>query len=157
MLIILQVHAALSEEDKVNMCYGLNYEKLSSEVYEHLTQNKKFPSKLAVQTLISQQCKLKSMRRGTDHPKPVIDSSRSFADIDIKGKKDEACEPIVIYATKLDIPAENEKLRANLQGMQWRVVELEKLRAKMQNQMTKMLKLRSSGHRNGRSLPRLCS
>ncbi|XP_058210685.1 BTB/POZ domain-containing protein At3g22104-like isoform X1 [Rhododendron vialii] len=153
----LEVHAALSEEEKVNVCYGLNYEKLSSEVYKHLTQNKKFPSKSAVQTLISPQCNLKSLRGGTDHREPFIDSSRSFAEIDIKGKKDEACEQIVLYARKLDLPAENEKLRANLQGMQWRVAELEKLRAKMQNQMTKMLKSRSSSHRNGRSLPRLCS
>ncbi|KAI8558330.1 hypothetical protein RHMOL_Rhmol04G0083100 [Rhododendron molle] len=153
----LEVHAALSEEEKVNVCYGLNYEKLSSEVYKHLTQNKKFPSKSVVQTLISPQCNLKTLRGGTDHPKPFIDSSCSFADIDIKGKKDEACEQILLYVRKLDLPAENEKLRANLQGMQWRVAELEKLRAKMQNQMTKMLKSRSSSQRNGRSLPRLCS
>ncbi|KAH7843428.1 hypothetical protein Vadar_016521 [Vaccinium darrowii] len=111
----LQVHTALSEEEKVNVCCGLNYEKLSSEVYKHLSQNKKFPSNSAVQVLISQQCKLKSIRGGTDGPKPFIDSLCKFVDIDSERKKDGDSEQIVLYAGKLDLPAENEKLRENLQ------------------------------------------
>lgn len=74
-----------------------------------------------------------------------------------KVKKEETCEQIVLYAGRLDISSENEKVRANLQGMQWRVLELEKVCKKMQNQMAKMMKSRLSSQSNARSLPRLCS
>jgi len=70
------------------------------------------------------------------------------------GNKD---QQIVLYAGKLDLSIENEKLKEHLQGMQWRVLELEKVCRKIQNQMAKMLKSRISSHNNARSLPRLCS
>ncbi|KAA8526463.1 hypothetical protein F0562_008334 [Nyssa sinensis] len=152
----LEVHAGFSEEEKMNICCGLNYEKLSSETCKHLAQNTKFPSKLAVQALISQQCKLKNLLQGTNQPYPFIDSPCSSVEIDTKEKKDEANEEIVLYAGKIDLLAENEKLRAHLQGVQWRVLELEKVCRKMQTQMTKIMKSRLSKHSNARSLPRLC-
>ncbi|THG20520.1 BTB/POZ domain-containing protein At3g22104-like isoform X2 [Camellia sinensis] len=153
----LEVHARLTEEEQIKLCCGLNYEKLSSEVCNRLAQNEKFPSKLAIQALFSQQCKLKSLLTETNQTKPFIDSPLSFVDIDTKGKEDESCEQIVVYAGKLDLSAENEKLRAHLQGMQWRVLELEKDCRKMQSQMTKIMKSRLSSHSNAKSLPRLCS
>uniref|UniRef100_A0A5B7AT68 NPH3 domain-containing protein n=1 Tax=Davidia involucrata TaxID=16924 RepID=A0A5B7AT68_DAVIN len=150
----LEVHAGLSEEERTNICCGLNYEKLSSETCNYLAQNAKFPSKSAVQAFIYQQCKLKNLLQDTIQPNPFIDSPCSLMEIDTKGKKDEAFEEIVLCAGKLDLSAENEKLRAHLQGVQWRVLELEKVCRKMQTQMTKIMKSRLS---NARSLPRLCS
>ncbi|KAF5950109.1 hypothetical protein HYC85_012102 [Camellia sinensis] len=140
----LEVHAGLSEEEKINVCYGLNYEKLSPEAFNHLAQNEKFPSKSAAQALISQHGKLKSLLPVTDQSKSFIDSPCSSVDIDTEGRKDDACEQVVLYAGKLDLSAENEKLRSHLQGMQWRVLELEKACKKMQTQMTKIMKSRLS-------------
>ncbi|XP_052179194.1 BTB/POZ domain-containing protein At3g22104 isoform X2 [Diospyros lotus] len=153
----LQVHAGLSDEEKIHICCGLNYEKLSSEACIHLAQNKRFPSKSAVQALISQHSKLKNLLQETNQTNPSIESPCSFPDTDTKDKKDEACDQIVLYAGRLDISAENEKLRAHLQGMQWRVLELEKVCKKMQTQMTKIMKSRLSSQNSARSLPRLCS
>ena len=83
------------------------------------------------------------MLRETDQTKPFIDSLPGFLDIDAE-KKGEACEQIVVYAGNIDRSTENEKLRAHLQGMQWRVMELEKLCGKMQQQMAKIMKSRLS-------------
>ncbi|KAG5628241.1 hypothetical protein H5410_013459 [Solanum commersonii] len=66
----------------------------------------------------------------------------------------EACSHL---ARKLDLSIENEKLKEHLQGMQWRVLELEKVCRKIQNQIVKILKSRVSSHNYARSLPRLCS
>ena len=154
---LVQIHTGLSEEEKINLCCGLNYEKLSSEACNHLAQNKKFPSELAVHALFSRQCKLKSLLQETNQTNYFIDSPCSFVDIDTEGKKDEACEQIVLYAGKLDLLPENEKLKTHLKGMQGRVLELEKVCRKMQTQMTKIMKSRLSSHNNARSIPRLCS
>ncbi|CAH2057397.1 unnamed protein product, partial [Thlaspi arvense] len=138
--------------------FGLNYEKLSSEACDHLTRNRKFPSESATQALISQQCKLRSLLQETDPAQTFVDSPCSLAGIDLKEKKyDEACEQIVLYAGKLNLSSENDKLRAHLQGMQWRVLELEKVCRKMQSQMAKIMKSRLSSQSTARSLPKLCS
>ncbi|XP_016470350.1 BTB/POZ domain-containing protein At3g22104-like isoform X1 [Nicotiana tabacum] len=149
-----EVHSGLCEEEKMKICSGLNYEKLSSEACNHLAQNKKFPSKSAGQALITQQVKLKSLLQETNQASPYVDSHCSFAEAENTGKED---QQIVLYAGKLDLSTENEKLKVHLQGMQCRVLELEKVCRKMQNQMAKMLKSRVSSHNNARSLPRLCS
>jgi hypothetical protein len=69
-------------------------------------------------------------------------------------KEKDSNDQIILYAKKFDLSMENEKLRANLQGMQWKVMEIEKVCMKMQIQMVKMTKSTkiSSG-----SLPKLCS
>ncbi|KAK6918916.1 NPH3 domain [Dillenia turbinata] len=144
----LQVHGVLSAEEKMKVCCTLNYDKLSSEVCMHLAQNTKFPSKCAIQALTAQQSKLKSLLHETNQP----DSPSDFKESDCK-VKDEDSEQIVLYAGKLNVLSENEKLRAHLQGMQWRVMELEKVCKKMQTQMTKIMKSRSPS--SARSLPRL--
>jgi hypothetical protein len=152
------VHTGLSEEEKMKICCALNYEKLSAEACIHLSQNKRFPSKSAVRALMSQEVKLKSLLKTTDKMKCYIDSPSGVSEIGRKGKKNEASEQIVLYAGKLDPPTNNEKLRAHLQGMQWRVTELEKICLKMQTQMTKIVKSRVSSHSSTpRSLPKLCS
>ncbi|XP_058220229.1 BTB/POZ domain-containing protein At3g22104-like isoform X2 [Rhododendron vialii] len=155
----LEVHDWLSEEEKLNLCCGLNYEKLSLQACDQLAQNPKFPSKSAVQALISQHSKPKCLLHETNQPKPFIDSPCSSVDIDTNRKKDEAHQQIVPYAGNLDISSENEKLKAHLQGMQRRVVELEKVCKKMQTQMTKIMKSRlsSQSSASARSLPKLCS
>ncbi|CAK9161374.1 unnamed protein product [Ilex paraguariensis] len=153
----LEVHADLSDEEKIRICCGLNYEKLSLEACNHLAQNPKFPSKSANHALLTQQSKLKSLLQDTNQQKPFKDSPCSFVETENKEKKDEACEQIVLYAGKLDLSTENEKLRAHLQGMQWRVLELEKVCRKMQSQMAKMMKSRLSSRNNARSVSRLCS
>ncbi|XVF01843.1 hypothetical protein REPUB_Repub04eG0124000 [Reevesia pubescens] len=155
--IYLEVHAGLSEEEKMKICCSLNYEKLSTDACIHLSQNAKFPSKSAVQALISQQLKLKNLLQGTKNDKHYTDSPCNFTETRGKAKKDEASEQIVLYSGRLDISADNEKLRANLQGMQWRVMELEKVCKKMQTQMAKIMKSNASSHSTSRSLPRLCS
>ncbi|KAK9285896.1 hypothetical protein L1049_025097 [Liquidambar formosana] len=99
----LEVHAGLSEEEKMKICCTLNYEKLSSETCTHLAQNTRFPSKTAVQGLMSQQFRLKSLFQDTDDPKPLVDSPCSFTEIGITGKKDESSEQVVLYAGKLDV------------------------------------------------------
>lgn len=153
----LEVHSGLPDEEKLKICCALNYEKLSAEICIHLSQNTKFPSKATVQGVVSQQYKLKSLLQGTNISQQDTDLSCTSIEIRSKGKKDETSEQVVLYAGKLDVISDNEKLKAHLQGMQWRVMELEKVCRKMQTQMAKIMKSRVSSHGHSRSLPRLCS
>ncbi|XP_028787905.1 BTB/POZ domain-containing protein At3g22104-like isoform X1 [Neltuma alba] len=156
----LKVHAGLCEEERVKISCGLNYEKLSAEACLHLSRNTNFPSNSAVQALISQQSKLSNLLQGT----PTTPSSTSFtdspgssSDAGKKGRKGKTSEQVVLYSGKFDVSADNENLRAHLQGMQWRVMELEKICKKMQTQMAKISKSRASGNSYALSLPKLCS
>lgn len=149
----------MSQEEKLKICCGLNYEKLSPQACLHLSKNKKFPSKSAVQALISEQSKLKNLLHATTTPisTPYNESLCGSSSASQKGKKDKTSEQLVLYAGNFDIQPDNEKLRAHLQGMQWRVMELEKICRKMQTQMAKMTKSKASGHSYAKSLPKLCS
>ncbi|CAI0550248.1 unnamed protein product [Linum tenue] len=152
----LEAHTGLSNEEKMKICCALNYEKVSAEVCMHISQNKKFPSRTAIQALMSQQVKLKNLLQPTNATTCFVDSPcSSLGEPDQKGNKDE--QQIVLYAAKLDFSADNERLRAHLQGMQWRVMELEKVCRKMQTQMTKMMKSKTPNRSSSRSLPKLCS
>ncbi|GFP93770.1 BTB/POZ domain-containing protein at3g22104 [Phtheirospermum japonicum] len=155
MNLYLEVHSALSEERKMKICSGLNYEKLSTETFNHLIQNTNFPPKYATQALMSRQRKLKSLIQDTDLAGRLSLSSETA----VKGtRKCEGSRDIVLYAQKLNHwDDENENLKAHLQGMQWRVLELEKVCRKMQFEMAKMTKSRLSSHNNATSLPKLCS
>ncbi|KAF5201394.1 BTB/POZ domain-containing protein [Thalictrum thalictroides] len=154
----LEVHGGLSEEEKTIICSTLNYEKLSVEACKHLAQNSKFPATTAVQLLSSQQSKLKSLLQETSEPIFSSELSCTYSEIDNKGYKDKDFNHIVHYAKKLDLSTENEKLKENLQGMQWRVMELEKVCRKMQNQMAKIINSKASTTPSTpRSLPRMCS
>jgi hypothetical protein len=61
---------------------------------------------------------------------------------------------VVLYASRLDLSLENQNLKSLLDGMHWRVMELEKVCSRMKTQMTKM---KSSRRRAARSLPKMCS
>ncbi|KAJ8749178.1 hypothetical protein K2173_018649 [Erythroxylum novogranatense] len=153
----LQVHAGLSKEEKMKICCAINYEKLSAEVCVHISKNKRFPSKDSVQALVCEQFKLKSSFQSHDDKNIYGDSPSYVGKIGHKGKITEASEQIVLYAENVDLSTNNVKLREDLQGMQWRVMELEKVCKKMQAQMAKVMKSRVSSHSSARSLPRLCS
>ncbi|KAG1368226.1 BTB/POZ domain-containing protein [Cocos nucifera] len=152
--IYLEVHARLSEEEKTDVCCAINYGKLSLESCKHLAQNSNFPSRTAIQALISQQLKLKSLLQEANHLKSC--------GIPLKGNeyKKNQCddgEQIILYAKKLNLPMENEKLKAHLQGMQCRVMELEKICKKLRTQMAQSMKTGESSPGSSISLPRLCS
>ncbi|KAE9616827.1 putative SKP1/BTB/POZ domain, NPH3 domain-containing protein [Lupinus albus] len=136
----LEVHAQLSQEDRMKLCCGLNYEKLSPQACVHLSQNTKFPPKSAVQALISQSSKLNNVLRPTPSTTPYNNWPCS------SGKGDKTSEQDVLYDDgNFDISDDNEKLRTHLQGMQCRVMELEKICKKMQSQMRKITKSNVSG------------
>ncbi|CAL0303936.1 unnamed protein product [Lupinus luteus] len=147
----LEVHAQLSQEDRVKVCCVINYEKLSPQACLHLSQNTKFPPKSAVQALVSQPSKLNNLLRLTPGTTPYNNSPCS------SGKEDKTGEQDVLYDENFNVSADNEKLRTHLQGMQCRVMELEKICKKMQSQMAKITKSKVSGQSNARSLPKLCS
>ncbi|MFS8024578.1 putative BTB/POZ domain, NPH3 domain, NPH3/RPT2-like family protein [Helianthus anomalus] len=160
--IYLQVHTGLSDEEKTSIFNSLDYTKLSSESCNHLTQNAKFPSRYAALALKGQQLKLENLFRGMDVQKRFVLPPHEL--VATETKNDEMREQVVIYAeqvvpheAKEDIVSENEKMKAHLEGMQWRVVELEKVCRKMQTQMSKLLKSKSSRQTSAKSLPRLCS
>lgn len=160
--IYLRVHTGLSDGEKTSICESLNYDKLTSETCNHLTQNDKFPPRFATIALKTQQRKLENLFRDMDLKKRFVLPARE--PVETEPKDGGRCEQVVLYAEqvvrhgeKVDIVDENEKMRAHLEGMQWRVVELEKVCRKMQTQMSKILKSRMSRQTSSKSLPRLCS
>ncbi|KAK1414543.1 hypothetical protein QVD17_30289 [Tagetes erecta] len=159
--IYLQVHTSLSDDEKTKILNSLDYMKLSSESCNHLTQNDKLPPRFAALALKAQQCKLENLFRGLEGQKGYVLPPHQLV---ATTKDDERREQVVIYAQQVvpyegkeDIVHENEKMKAQLQGMQWRVVELEKVCRNMQTQMTKILKSKLSRQTSVKSLPRLCS
>ncbi|MCL7051555.1 hypothetical protein MKW94_026712 [Papaver nudicaule] len=142
----LEIHPRLSEEEKMKICCALNYEKLSSEACKHLAQNSKFPCRTTIKALVSQQRK---------HIKSQCNTEKENKDKLLEKEK----EQVVVYAKTLNFPTGNEDLREHLQGMQWRVMELEKICSKMQTQMAKVIKSKVTSSSSGstKSLPWLCS
>ncbi|KAF0898341.1 hypothetical protein E2562_007191 [Oryza meyeriana var. granulata] len=59
-----KVHTRLTDEEKMRICKGINYEKLSPECCKHLARNAGFPTRAALQALASQHTVLKSLLRG---------------------------------------------------------------------------------------------
>lgn len=101
----------------------------------HISHNPKFQ---AIETLIPQETKM----------------MRTFAD----QSPDEQKQQLILRVEKVEISGESEKLKEHIEGIQWRVMELERACLKMQNQM-EVIKKRSknSSKGNNRSLPKLCS
>ncbi|XP_028796573.1 BTB/POZ domain-containing protein At3g22104 isoform X1 [Neltuma alba] len=155
----LEVHADLSEEERLKICAALNYEKLSAEACLHLSQNRKFPSKSAVKALIVQQSKLKNLILGSPSGASItISPRRSSSDIGRRGTRQRSMkERAMLHTTEFDVSPQDKNFSANLQGMQWRVTELENVCRKLQTQMAKITKSRVSSHSYSRSLPKLCS
>jgi hypothetical protein len=130
----------LCEEERVSVCCALNHEKLSPEALKDLCRNSKFPSETVERALITQQSKIK----------------RSLHE-NLSKEKD--AEQILLCNKKLHLSSDNEKLRAaDLQGMNWKVMELEKVRGTMQTHMMSIMRSsRLPILSNARSLPKLCS
>ncbi|KAM0931115.1 hypothetical protein ACQ4PT_000534 [Festuca glaucescens] len=158
--VYFQVHSRLTDDEKMKICKGINYEKLSPECCKHLATNAGFPTRAAVQALASQHTLLKGIIRHSGPLKPASSPpppftgkhhhSESYSDID----GDDGNGQVVLYASRLDLSLENQNLKSLLNGMHWRVMELEKVCSRMKMQMTKM---KASRRGAARSLPRMCS
>lgn len=151
----------------MKICRGLSYEKLSPECCKHLARNVGFPTRAAVQALASQHTVLKSivlrepgqLKPVSPSPPPSTGKRRDGYDADdVVGVGGENDGQVILYAGRLDLSLENQNLRSLLDGMHWRVMELEKVCSRMKTQMSKMKQARrGGGGRTARSLPRMCS
>jgi hypothetical protein len=143
----------------MKICRGLMYEKLSPECCKHLARNAAFPTRAAVQALASQHTVLKSLvLRDSGEMKPVTPPPPFTGNKPCRDSY-ETNGQVILYAGRLDLSLENQNLRSLLDGMHWRVMELEKVCSRMKAQMTKM---KTTRPRRGttctaRSLPRMCS
>lgn len=153
--LFLEVHAGLCEEEKLSVCCALNHEKLSAEALKDLSWNSNFPSQTVQKALITQQSKIKSSLPDTCHLIPFSDSL--FCSNTKENLVKEDAEQILLYNKKLDSTAETEKLRADLDGMNWKVMGLEKVCGTMQTEMANIMRSRLSILGNARFLPKLCS
>uniref|UniRef100_A0ACD5V081 Uncharacterized protein n=2 Tax=Avena sativa TaxID=4498 RepID=A0ACD5V081_AVESA len=163
--VYFQVHGRLTDDEKMKICKGINYEKLSPECCKHLATNAGFPTRAAVQALASQHTVLKGIIRHSGPLKPAPSSPQppatgkyhrpdSYSDVGVDG--DDNNGQVVLYASRLDLSLENQNLKSLLDGMHWRVMELEKVCSRMKAEMTKMKAPRRRGAA-ARSLPRMCS
>ncbi|KAG6470472.1 hypothetical protein ZIOFF_071545 [Zingiber officinale] len=148
----LEVHTQLLDEEKTKLFCAINYEKLSIESCKHLAMNSKFPSRTVIRALISQQRKLRNLLQETNRLKESPPEQS-------RGKKKQFSDDqqIILYTKKLEISGENKRLKTQLQGMRWKVIELEKICKKMKAQVEKATKSRRVSPSGSRSLPRLCS
>ncbi|ERN09484.1 BTB/POZ domain-containing protein At3g19850 [Amborella trichopoda] len=105
----LQAHQGLSSEDRAKLCKSLNFEKLSHGACRHLAHNPNFPPRLAIQALVSRQSSPQLHRKTQSSP----------------------CSP-------LNRPQKKEEVKASVDRMKRRVVELEKACREMQSQMPKL-------------------
>ncbi|XP_027339659.1 BTB/POZ domain-containing protein At3g22104-like [Abrus precatorius] len=103
----LKVHAGLSEKEKMSICYTLNHEKLSAELFRHLTRNLTFPSEAKPRAHVTRQNRMKTLLSENDHLKTFFDSMfrKSFKNIEVKEDDEKG-----IY--------DADELRGNLEGMQ---------------------------------------
>lgn len=154
------MHVGISEEEKEKIFCALNQEKLSHEVRLHFSKNPKFPSRPSTPpTPESREPEAESLLQNINYSKSLINWPHNLTEgINTSKKEDKSSEQIVLYHGKFDLPVDNERFKVQLEGMQWRVLELEKLCRKMQTQMRKILKSRvASSHCQVKSLPKLCS
>ncbi|KAF7843084.1 calcium/calmodulin-regulated receptor-like kinase 1 isoform X1 [Senna tora] len=88
----LKVHAGLSEKEKMNICFALNYEKLSAELVRHLTRNLVFSAETKPRAHTHTPGRMKSLVQENDHLKNFLDSlfRKSFKNTD--GRKEDAEE-----------------------------------------------------------------
>lgn len=136
----------------MKICCALNYQKLSSDACKHLAQNPRFPSRTTIQALLLQRSKLKNFLQDTNPPKSLNTSPCTYGDK--ASTKNE--EQIALYAEKLCLTVESEKIKSHLQGMQWRVMELENVCKKLQTRMGKLMKTKIPSPGNPKSLPKMC-
>ncbi|KAL6282158.1 hypothetical protein ACE6H2_013087 [Prunus campanulata] len=147
-------HADLFEEEKMSICCALNYDKLSAHSLKHLTQNIKFPPRGAVEAFTTEQSKLRSLLHKAYNLK-TLDSLLIHTDNEIKHEKQDTEHIIPIYTKKLDLPTEAEKLRAHLQTMHWKTLEMGNTCGTMEMQMAAIMKSRLSFRGSIQYLPKL--
>ncbi|XP_023512148.1 BTB/POZ domain-containing protein At3g22104-like isoform X1 [Cucurbita pepo subsp. pepo] len=148
-----EVHTEISEEERIKMCCALNYEKLSVEICINLSKNRRFPSKSSIQGLVSEQ-----LKQTAKNSKSITSLPRKLDECENKSsKRDETSNRVMFDTKKLDFSDENERLKAHIQGIQWRVMELERVCKKMHTQMGKVMKSKVTSHSQLKSLPWLCS
>ncbi|KAJ3705188.1 hypothetical protein LUZ61_008893 [Rhynchospora tenuis] len=144
--IFFQVHSRLTEEEKTKICCSISYEKLTSDCCKQLTKNPKFPPRTAIRALASQHSMLKTLLH-EPNSQPLNSISSNYDE-----------DQVILYAKRVDLTMENENLKAVLEGMHWRVMELEKICGKLKGQMANMKNTRKHSSIVCRSsLPRLCS
>lgn len=150
----VQVHAGISEDEKMKICYALNYEKLSDESLKLLARNSNFPPEVAARALIT----LKSDFKNVICLKTI---SSSFIPETVKGDsaKEDDSEEFVVYAKGLDLSSEKDKLILHLQGTRWRTAQLEPASRVMPlpDQVTDVVKTKLYLPKYIRSFSKLCS
>lgn len=160
--VYFQVHGRLTDEEKMKICKGINYERLSPDCCKHLARNAGFPTRAAVQALASQHAVLKGIIRHSGPMKPPPPSAPPATGKHQRDGHDDGGDQqqVVLYASRLELSLENQSLKSLLDGMNWRMMELEKVCSRMKTQMNKMKASRRGGVAAGctaRSLPRMCS
>ncbi|XP_020886756.1 LOW QUALITY PROTEIN: BTB/POZ domain-containing protein At3g22104 [Arabidopsis lyrata subsp. lyrata] len=87
-----------------------------------------------------------------------ISRNTKFQAIETLDEQQQQPKQLILRMEKVEISGENEKLKEHIEGIQWRVMELERACLKMQNQMEVIKKKsKSSSKGSNRSLPKLCS
>ncbi|KAK2435047.1 BTB/POZ domain-containing protein [Trifolium repens] len=136
--IYLESHPNVPFEERSRLCKCLNYGKLSFGASKDLAKNPRIPPGVAMQALISQQRKIPTSNFVTESPR----KSRS---------------QIVVYneATKDSFSQERKYIKLNLEGLQYKAVELEKLE-EVNGQISNMFSSNVLLTPRARTLPRYC-
>jgi hypothetical protein len=135
---VLQSHPNVPFEERSRLCKCLNYGKLSFGASKDLAKNPRIPPGVAMQALISQQRKIPTSNFVTESPR----KSRS---------------QIVVYneANKDSFSQERKYIKLNLEGLQYKAVELEKLE-EVNGQISNMFSSNVLLTPRARTLPRYC-
>lgn len=123
-------HTDLYEQEKLTICCALNYKKLSAQALKQVSKHSKFPSRRAVEAFKTHQSKQRSLLQEVCY-------------VRTKDEKEEI--ESVLRDTKrldLDLPTEAQKLRADLQRMHSKALELGNVFGTMQTQVTNVIKSR---------------
>ncbi|KAL2931217.1 hypothetical protein RDABS01_036627 [Bienertia sinuspersici] len=149
--IYLEVHPRIGEEQKMNICAALNFNKLSTRVLYRLSRNANFPLLAIVKALAHQNPTLKSSVKNQNHLK-------IFKHLGCRGHEGKACLPRDEVLVK-ELKKNNDMFRVYLQDMGWTVAELEHIFGKLQSHYVKnnVINPKMCCIRNVKHLPKLCS
>lgn len=138
----------------MSICCALNYGKLSAETLRHLALNSKFPTRRAVEAFTAYQSKLRSLFREAYNLK-TLDSVLIHTCNVFKDEKEDTEQIIPLYTKKLDLPTDEHKLKADLQSMHLKALDLGNVCGTMEMQMATIIKLRLSFRGSIQYLPKL--
>ncbi|CAJ2679564.1 unnamed protein product [Trifolium pratense] len=136
--IYLESHPNVPFEERSRLCKCLNYGKLSFGASKDLAKNPRIPPGVAMQALISQQRKIPTSNFVTESPR----KSRSQIVVYNEANKDSFCQ-------------ERKYIKLNLEGLQYKAVELEKLE-EVNGQISNMFSRNVLLTPRSRNLPRYC-